>query len=55
MRHAIRTHQVEVYYQPKMEIATGHISGIEALARIRDEYGQFIIPRSLFHCAKKPV
>ena len=44
VRHAIRTHQVEVYYQPKMEIATGHISGIEALARIRDEYGQFISP-----------
>ena len=44
VRHAIRTEQVEVFYQPKMEIATGHISGIEALARIRDEYGQFISP-----------
>ncbi|PYE35302.1 PAS domain S-box-containing protein/diguanylate cyclase (GGDEF)-like protein [Idiomarina fontislapidosi] len=44
VRHAIRNEQVEVFYQPKMEIATGHISGIEALARIRDEYGQFISP-----------
>ena len=44
VRHAIRTQQVEVFYQPKMEIATGHISGVEALARIRDEYGQYISP-----------
>ena len=42
LRSAIREQRVEVFYQPKIELASQHIAGIEALARIRREDGTVI-------------
>ncbi len=33
LRVAIRSNQLEVYYQPKIEVATGRVTGMEALVR----------------------
>jgi diguanylate cyclase (GGDEF)-like protein/PAS domain S-box-containing protein len=33
LRHAIDREELEVYYQPKFELATGHVAGAEALVR----------------------
>jgi len=30
---AIARHRIEVYFQPQIDLATGHVSGVEALAR----------------------
>ncbi|ADE12742.1 PAS domain S-box protein [Sideroxydans lithotrophicus] len=48
LRHAITANQLRVYYQPQVDIATGHIIGAEALVRWQDperglvQPGQFI-------------
>ncbi len=36
LRHAITANQLRVYYQPQVDIATGHIIGAEALVRWQD-------------------
>jgi diguanylate cyclase (GGDEF)-like protein len=33
LRHAVELHQLSLQYQPKIEVATGQISGVEALLR----------------------
>jgi sensor c-di-GMP phosphodiesterase-like protein len=44
LRRALRLNQLTVVYQPIVEVKTGHILGAEALARWRDEEGQYIRP-----------
>lgn len=41
---AIRNHQFAVVYQPQVELATGQIVGVEALARKRGPGGKLITP-----------
>jgi len=33
LRHALEREQFEIYYQPKLNFQTGHVSGVEALLR----------------------
>ncbi len=44
LRRAIRDHRVCCAYQPKVEIRTGRITGVEALMRWRDEDGLIQAP-----------
>lgn len=42
LQNAVSRGQLEVYYQPKVAIATGHVCGVEALVRWRTESGNFV-------------
>jgi|GEM_PF-2858139 len=53
LKLAIENNLIEVFYQPKIEISTGRISGMEALARWRDEQGKFIPPVVFIPLAEK--
>ena len=44
LRHAISANQLRVYYQPQVDIATGHIIGAEALVRWQDPERGLIPP-----------
>ncbi len=37
LRHAVENNELEVYYQPQVDLATGRIAGAECLLRWRDE------------------
>ena len=47
LQGAVQRRELEVYFQPKVEIATRRVSGVEALARWRSPSGAFI-PASEF-------
>ena len=53
LRAALKSNGVEVYYQPKIEVHTGHIAGIEALARIKSEDGSQISPADFIPLAEE--
>jgi diguanylate cyclase (GGDEF)-like protein len=42
LQNAVSRGQLEVYYQPKVAIATGRVCGVEALVRWRTESGDFV-------------
>jgi sensor c-di-GMP phosphodiesterase-like protein len=44
LRRALRRNQLTVMYQPIVDVKTGRILGVEALARWTDEEGQYIRP-----------
>jgi len=47
LRHALKRNELELYYQPQMDLASGRIVGVEALLRWRDPQ-QGLIPPSAF-------
>lgn len=53
LRSAIRDNRVEVFYQPKIEVVSQHIAGIEALARIRREDGTIMSPADFIPLAEE--
>lgn len=57
MQHALewafRNDGIEVFYQPIYNIAEGKFSGMEALARMRDEKGNIIMPVDFIEFAEK--
>ena len=53
LRHAITTNQLRVYYQPQVDIATGHIIGAEALVRWLDPERGLISPASFIPLAEE--
>jgi len=53
LRAALKAHNIRVYYQPKIEIHTGHIAGLEALARIENEDGSLINPAEFIPLAEE--
>lgn len=53
LRVALKNNGVEVSYQPKIEVHTGHIAGIEALARIKSEDGSQISPADFIPLAEE--
>jgi len=44
LRHALERGEFFLHYQPQVEIATGRITGMEALLRWRNGEGEFITP-----------
>lgn len=53
LRAALKSHNIRVYYQPKIEIHSGHIAGLEALARIENEDGSMINPADFIPLAEE--
>jgi len=53
LKMAIENNLLEVFYQPKVDVITGKIRGMEALARWRDEQGKFIPPIIFIPLAEK--
>jgi len=43
-RSLINTEKLEVFYQPKVDLRTGQVIGVEALARLRDDSGKIVSP-----------
>ena len=52
LRHAISANQLRVYYQPQVDIATGHIIGAEALVRWHDPERGLIQPVNFIRLAE---
>lgn len=44
LREAISNNEIQVYYQPKVQLTDGKLIGFEALARLQDENGHFVSP-----------
>lgn len=53
LRHAISANQLRVYYQPQVDIATGHIIGAEALVRWQDPERGLIQPVNFIRLAEE--
>ena len=53
LRHAIGTGQLRVYYQPQVNIGTGHIVGAEALVRWQDPERGLIQPVHFIRLAEE--
>lgn len=53
LRKAIKDQQVQVFYQPKIEVGSQHIAGIEALARIQRDDGSYISPAEFIPLAEE--
>jgi len=45
LREALERDQFELWYQPKVDLQSGHISGLEALLRWRSPEGRMVEPR----------
>ncbi len=50
---AIQERQLEVYYQPKVDVLAGTIDGVEALVRWRTDSGSFIPPEDFVPLAER--
>lgn len=53
LRRALDNDDLELHYQPKINLATGRLVGAEALARWRNEEGQYIPPSIFIPMAEK--
>ncbi|RUO68966.1 signal protein [Idiomarina ramblicola] len=53
LRTALKANNIKVYYQPKIEISSGHIAGLEALARIENNDGSMISPAEFIPLAEE--
>jgi len=53
LRFAMERDQVRVFYQPKVDLRTGHITGMEALARWRQPGGTFVEPAQFIALAEE--
>ena len=52
LRHAIECNELKLYYQPKVDISSGCLIGVEALLRWK-RHGQFIPPDQFIPVAEK--
>lgn len=53
LRHAIEGDQLLLYYQPKVEVKSGHIIGVEALVRWQKPDGTIIFPDQFIPLAEQ--
>jgi len=53
LRRAIRASQLEVYYQPKIDVKTGHVAGLEALVRWPHASFGLLSPHSFIPVAER--
>ncbi len=52
LRHALRQGEFEVYYQPKVDLRHGHITGTEALVRWKRPNGGMVLPSEFIPLAE---
>ncbi len=50
---AVREGQLEVFYQPQLELGRPHVGGLEALVRWRRRSGQFVPPEEFIPIAER--
>jgi diguanylate cyclase (GGDEF)-like protein/PAS domain S-box-containing protein len=53
LRHAIHRHEFELHYQPKMNLLTGDIAGVEALVRWRHPVRGIVPPAQFISIAEE--
>jgi diguanylate cyclase (GGDEF)-like protein len=53
LRKAVENEELELHYQPKLELGTGRLVGAEALVRWRDADGNYISPASFIPMAEE--
>ncbi len=53
LRRAISKKELELYYQPKIDLATGGIAGTEALLRWRKSNGDLVLPSDFIPIAEE--
>ncbi len=53
LRHAIGCDELVLYYQPKIDLATGKICELEALARWQHQHRGLLTPDSFIHLAEQ--
>jgi len=53
LRKAIENEELELHYQPKLDLRTGTLVGAEALVRWKDEDGNYIPPSSFIPLAEE--
>lgn len=53
LRHGIEAGQLELYYQPKLDLATGAITGAEALVRWNHPTRGFVLPDAFIPLAER--
>jgi diguanylate cyclase (GGDEF)-like protein len=53
LQSALDEHRVVVYYQPVVDLSTGHVAGFEALARIAEQDGTIVPPIDFISVAEE--
>ncbi|MBF0472600.1 MAG: bifunctional diguanylate cyclase/phosphodiesterase [Nitrospirae bacterium] len=53
LRKAIKREELELYYQPKINISTGRITGFEALLRWHNKKGEMVVPNDFIPFAEE--
>jgi diguanylate cyclase (GGDEF)-like protein/PAS domain S-box-containing protein len=53
LRSAVEHEQFELHYQPKVDLLTGRISGMEALLRVKDKEGNLSLPDRFIQMAEE--
>ena len=53
LRAAVENEQFELLYQPKVDLMTGRIAGMEALLRVKDSDGALLLPQYFIRLAEE--
>jgi diguanylate cyclase (GGDEF)-like protein/PAS domain S-box-containing protein len=53
LRAAVENEQFELLYQPKVDLMTGRIAGMEALLRVKDTDGALLLPQEFIRLAEE--
>lgn len=53
LRKAIENEELELHYQPKLDLKTGQLAGVEALARWQNAAGEFVPPSKFIPLAEE--
>ncbi len=53
LRNAVEHEQFELLYQPKVDLVSGQIAGMEALLRVKDEQGGLSLPENFIKVAEE--